>query len=242
MSITRTTSLITALLVFSAVSATASSIVVGSAIDSLNAKVSQQDLRPGSTILNGDSLRVGEGTALVGLDDGSRMTFGKNTTASFQKESSGVTAVLDHGIVNFYHPGDANLPVRLQTADVLVVPGSGFDTLADIAMTADTLIVMTREGSLRVEGGGRSVEVPKGKMITLHSQPARAPQISATTARPAFIHDLKIAAVAVIAAAALAIWINELAEDANDRAACRLFFQLHPPSPVRPVNCDSADD
>ena len=212
------------------------SIIVGSAISGSNARVGQQNLRPGSTILNGDSLRVSDGNALVGVGNGSRMTFGQNTIASFQRESNGITTVLDHGTVDFFHPATETSRVRLQIADVFVVPGSGFETTGQIAMTGDALVVMTTQGSLRVEGGGVSREIAQGKMITLHSQPAAAPQISATTARPAFIHDLMIAGIAAIGAVGLGLLINHLI-NTNAQTQCEALKQFNPPSFVLPPNC-----
>src|SRR5207244_12578972 len=68
---------------------TAGSMIAGSAIEGSNARLAQQELRPGATILNGDSLRVEDGTALVGLEDGSRITLGRNTIVSFEPGSHG---------------------------------------------------------------------------------------------------------------------------------------------------------
>jgi hypothetical protein len=102
------------------------------------------------------------------------MTFGKNTVASFQRESNGVTTVLDHGIVDLFHPANDVSLLRIQIADIDVVPGRGFETTGEISMVGDTLVVMTTKGSLRAENGRVSREIRQGKMITLHSRPARA--------------------------------------------------------------------
>ena len=86
MSLRRATRLAVTLLLSSAISgipSTESSIIVGSAITSVNASIAQRELKPGGTILNGDSLRVDDGTALVGLEDGSRITLGKDTIVLF---------------------------------------------------------------------------------------------------------------------------------------------------------------
>jgi hypothetical protein len=236
MSLGRATRLAVVLLLSSAISgipSTAGSIIVGSAIRSVNASIAQRALKTGTTILNGDSLRVDDGTALVGLEDGSRITLGKDTIVSFQTESRGVTTVVDHGTLDFLHPAKVDSVMRMQIADVYVVPGKGFETLGAIAMAGDTLVVMARQGSLRVEGGGRSVEVGEGKMITLHSQPARAPQISATTARPAFVHDVKVAGVTVIGAVALALLVNHLISSSN-KTNCQDLIKKINASPVIP--------
>jgi hypothetical protein len=138
--------------------------------------------------------------------------------------------------VDFFHPATDSSRVRLQIADVFVVPGSGFETTGQIAMTGDTLVVMTTQGSLRVEGGGVSREIAQGKMITLRSQPAAAQQISATTARPAFVHDLKIAGLAIIGAVGLALLVNHLI-NINAQTQCEALKEFNPPSFVLPANC-----
>ena len=217
---------------------TAGSIIVGSAIEGVNATLSRRELRAGATVLNGDRLQVQEGTALVGLEDGSRITLGKQTLVWFQKESRGVTTVVEQGTVDFLHPARKDSGMRLQMADVEVVPGKGFETLGEIAMSGDTLVVMTREGSLRVEGGGKSVEVGQGKMITLHSYPARAPQISATTARPAFVRDLKVGGVAVIGAVGLALLVTHLISNSNKDYCKDLVNRLNAsPAVPPPADC-----
>jgi len=220
----------------SVVPASGGSIIVGSAISGYNARIGQQDLRPGGTILSGDSLLVGNGNALVSIGNGSRMTFGQNTIASFQKESTGITAVLDRGTVDLFHPATDNARMRLQIADVYVVPSTSFETLGEVAMAGDTLVVMATQGSLRVEGAGVSREIPQGRMITLHSHPAAAPQISATTARPAFIHDLKLAGLAIIGGVGLALLINHLINN-NAQTECQALRQFNPPTSTLPANC-----
>jgi hypothetical protein len=212
---------------------TAGSMIVGSAINGSSATIAQKELRPGATILSGDSLRVEDGTALVGLADGSRITFGKDTAVSFQTEPRGVITVVDHGKLDFVHPAKVNSAMRLQISDVYVVPGSGFETLGEIAMSGDTLVVMNRKGSLRVEGAGRSVEVPEGMMMTLHSRPARAPQISATTARPALAYDIKVGGLAVIGAVGLALLTVHFINEANKNNCQDLVKKINA-SPVIP--------
>ena len=236
MSITRIARLTIVLLLsceISGLPSTAGSIIVGSVIEGLNATLDQQEVRPGATILNGDNLQVEDGRAVVGLQGGSRITLGKDTVVSFQKETHGVTAVVDHGMTDFFQPAKVNSPMRLQIVDVYVIPESGLASVGVIAMGGDTLIVSARAGSLRVEGGGRSIEVPEGKMLTLHSQPARAPQISGTTPRPTLARDLKIAAVTLIGAAGLALLVNHFISNASS-SSCRELVQQLNPSPVVP--------
>jgi hypothetical protein len=220
----------------SVVPASVGAMIVGSTISGSNATLGQQALRPGGTVFSGDSLQVADGNAIVGVGNGSRITFGQNTIASFRSQGNGVTTVLDRRTVDLFHPANDASQLRLQIADVNVVPNGGFETLGEIAMTGDTLVVMTTQGSLRVEGGGVSREIPQGRMITLHSYPAAAPQISATTARPAFIHDLKLAGIALIGAVGLALLINHLI-NTGAQTQCQALKQFNPPTSTLPPNC-----
>ena len=234
MAMRRTARLTIVFLLCSAISglpSTAGSMIVGSAIAGSHAMVAEREMRPGATILNGDRVQVADGTALVSLEDGSRMTLGSNTVLSFETQPRGVKGVLEKGTVDFFHPA-TDSPTRLEIADVEVVPGSGFETFGAIAMTGDTLIVVTSKGSLRIQGGGESVDVPEGKMITLHSHPARAPQISATTARPAFVHDIKVGTLAVAGAVLLALLIDHLITNANHNNCVSSIEKLSPSLPT----------
>jgi hypothetical protein len=214
----------------------AASMIVGSAIESVGARIDSHAVRAGRAILSGESLQVEDGSALISLNGGSRLDLGKNTTASFQREGEAITAVLDHGTLHFQHPSHDKTPLRIRAADISMVPEGGSETLATIAMTSDTLIVMTREGGVSLQGGGKSVRVPQGKMITLHSYPARAPQISASTARPAFEHDLEIAGLTIIGAVGMSLLIDDLINNANNNRCKNFIATLHP-SPSGVLKC-----
>jgi hypothetical protein len=152
----------------------AGSAVIGSVAGSINATVGGQTLMPNTAIFSGDSLQVKEGVAVVAVGNGSRMVFGRETSASFLRDASEVTVLLSEGNVSVFHPNDG-LALRVKAGDISVVPAKGFKTLGEVAMLNGSVIVTAKEGMLRVEGNGPAVEVAKGKTITLAAK-VRAPQ------------------------------------------------------------------
>ena len=152
----------------------AGSAVVGSVAGSMNATVGGQTLLPNTTLFSGDSLQVKDGVAVVALGSASRIVFGRDTVASFLRDSNEVTVLLGQGNVSVFHDV-GGMPVRMKIGDVSVVPVSGFKTLGEIAMLNGAIVVTAREGMLRVEGNGPAINVAKGKTITVMPE-ANAPQ------------------------------------------------------------------
>jgi len=158
-----------------AIPAFAGSAVVGSVAGSMNATVGGQTLLPNTALFSGDSLRVNDGVAVVAIGSSSRMVFGRNTVASFNRDSNEVTVLLGQGDVSVFHDADG-MPVRMKIGDVSVVPVSGFKTLGEVAMLNGAVVVTTKDGALRVDdGNGQVVNVAKGKTITVTPR-AKAPQ------------------------------------------------------------------
>jgi len=157
-----------------AVPAFAGSAVVGSVAGSTNATVGGQSLLPNTTLFSGDNLQVKDGVAVVALGSASRIVFGRDTVASFLRDSNEVTVLLSQGNVSVFHDA-TGMPVRMKIGDVSVVPVSGFKTLGEIAMLNGAAVVTAKEGMLRVEGNGQTVNVAKGKTITVVPA-ANAPQ------------------------------------------------------------------
>ncbi len=153
----------------------AGSAVVGSVAGTMNATVGGQTLLPNTTLFSGDSLQVKDGVAVVALGNASRMVFGRDTVASFLRDSDEVTVLLGQGNVSVFHDVSGT-PVRMKIGDVSVVPVSGFKTLGEVAMLNGTVIVTAKDGALRVdEGNGKVVNVAKGKTLTVTPQ-MKAPQ------------------------------------------------------------------
>jgi hypothetical protein len=152
----------------------AGSAVVGSVAGSMNATVGGQTLLPNTTLFSGDSLQVKDGVAVVALGSASRIVLGRDTVASFLRDSNEVTVLLGQGNVSVFH--DVNgMPVRMKIGDVSVVPASGFKTLGEVATLNGAIVVTAKEGMLRVENNGQTVNVAKGKTITVVPA-ANAPQ------------------------------------------------------------------
>jgi hypothetical protein len=152
----------------------AGSAVVGSVAGSMNATVGGQTLLPNTTLFSGDSLQVKDGVAVVALGSASRIVLGRDTVASFLRDSNEVTVLLGQGNVSVFHDV-GGMPVRMKIGDVSVVPVSGFKTLGEVAMLNGAIVVTAKEGTLRVEGNGPAVNVAKGKTITVVPE-ANAPQ------------------------------------------------------------------
>jgi len=159
----------------SAVPAFAGSAVVGSVAGSLNTSVGGQAVLPHTVIFSGDTLQVKDGAAVLALDNGNRVALGRDTVAAFMRNNDAVTIVLTEGNVSLFHPDGKNA-VKVQAGNVTVEPVPGFKTLGDVAMANGTVLVTAKDGSLRVNDNGRTIEVAKGKTIALTPKAARAPQ------------------------------------------------------------------
>jgi len=167
-----------------ALPAMAGSAVIGSVAGSKDATVGGQTLLPDTTLFSGDQLQVKDGVAVVAMERGSRMVFGRETVASFERQVGGVTVVLGQGNLSLYHPV-AGLGMRVKVGEVAVVPGAGYATLGEVALLGGTLVVTAQEGTLRIEGKGPAMEVTKGKTVTLKvggsAAPANPPAAGAPT-------------------------------------------------------------
>jgi hypothetical protein len=152
----------------------AGSAVIGSVAGSLNATVGGQALVPNSVIFSGDSLQVRDGAAVIALENGSRMAFGRETEASFLRGSSGVEVLLGRGDVSMYQ-SDGRMGLAVKAGEYQVRPATGYKTLGEVAMLNGLVTVTSKEGPLKVEGGGQTIEVAQGKTVTLGTKTARAP-------------------------------------------------------------------
>lgn len=204
--------------VLASVPALGGSAVVGSVAGSLNATVGGQAVLPHQAIFSGDSLQVKDGALVVATDTGSRMAFGRDTTATFQREARALTVVLSTGNVSLYHADD-RVGLRVLAGTVTVEPAPGYKTLGDVAMVNGAVLVTAKDGALRVNDGGRTVEVAKGKTITLTPKAARAPQTGGSQKLGGGSTALEVAAVGVGGAAmAFAIGAFNRSGDAKKNA------------------------
>jgi hypothetical protein len=153
----------------------AGSAVVGSVAGSLNATIGGQALIPNTVIFSGDSLQVKDGAAVIALENGNRMAFGRETEASFLRETDAVEVVLGHGDVSMYQ-ADQRTGLKVKAGEYEVAPAGSYKTLGEVAMLNGVVTVTSKEGTLKVAGAGRTVEVAQGKTLTLGTKAARAPQ------------------------------------------------------------------
>lgn len=154
-------------------SALAGSAVIGAVAGSTNATLGGQALLPNTTIFSGDSLQVSDGVAVVAIGNSSRMVFGRETHASFLRDTTGVTVELGQGNVSLYHPDDG-VALRVKVRDLSIVPAKGFKTLGEVAMIGGAIVITAKEGVLRLERNGSVKELAKGKTITLATKAAKA--------------------------------------------------------------------
>jgi len=155
------------------VPALAGSAVIGSVAGSMNATVGGQSLLPNTTIFSGDSLQVKDGVAVVAVGNNSRVIFGRDTVASFLRESNEVTVLLTQGNVSMLHPVDGTA-VRVKVGGLSITPSAGFKTLGEVAMLNGSLVVTAKEGALQVDGQGASKNVTKGQTIVIAPKTAQS--------------------------------------------------------------------
>lgn len=153
------------------VPAFAGSAVIGSVAGSMNATVGGQSLLPNTTIFSGDSLQVRDGVAVIAVGNNSRVIFGRDTVASFLRDTNEITVLLTQGNVSVIHPNDGT-PVRVKANGVSVTPAPGFKTLGEVAMLNGSVVVTAKDGTLQVDNHGMTKNVAKGQTIVLSPKTA----------------------------------------------------------------------
>jgi len=177
----------------------AASAIIGSVAGGTNATIGGQTLLPNTTLFSGDSLKVRDGAAVVALGMGSRMVFGRETVASFERGADEVTVELGQGNVVMYHP-EAGMAMRVKIGDVSVSAGKGYRTLGEVAMVNGVVVVTAKEGMLQVQGPERSVELTKGKTIEISPKSAGAPQPGQSGSTSSHMTQGEVVAIAGLAA------------------------------------------
>jgi hypothetical protein len=215
----RASLLLLVLAMVTSVPALAGSAVIGSVAGSLNATIGGQALVPNTTIFSGDSLAVKDGAAVVALGSGSRMVLGRETVASFLRESNEVTVLLSRGNVSMYQAED-RVGLRVKVGELTILPAKGYKTLGEVAMLNGAVVVTAKEGLLRVEGNGPAVEVVKGKTLTVTAKAARAPQGGAAGGASGASTALQVGGLAASGVSAVLSGVAiSRAGDAKDTAA-----------------------
>jgi len=155
------------------VPALAGSAVIGSVAGSMNATIGGQSLLPNTTIFSGDSLQVRDGVAVIAVGNNSRVIFGRDTVASFLRDTNEVTVLLSQGNVSMLHPNDGT-PVRVKAGEISITPAAGFKSLGEVAMLNGSVVVTAKEGSLQVEDHGATKNVAKGQTIVISPKTAQS--------------------------------------------------------------------
>jgi hypothetical protein len=132
----------------------AGSAVIGSVAGSRNATLSGQEAVANTTVFSGDSLQVRDGVAVVAMERGSRMVFGQETAASFERGGQGVTVLLGRGKVSLYQAAKG-AGLRVKAGEVTVAPAAGYRTLGEVAMLEGAVRVTAKQGALEVENQGQ---------------------------------------------------------------------------------------
>jgi len=153
------------------VPALAGSAVIGSVAGSMNATIGGQSLLPNTTIFSGDSLQVRDGVAVIAMGNNSRVIFGRDTVASFLRDSNEVTVLLNQGNVSMLYPNDGTA-VRVKAGTISVTPAAGFKTLGEVAMLNGSVVVTAKEGALQVDNNGATKNVSKGQTIVFSPKTA----------------------------------------------------------------------
>lgn len=154
------------LLLLAAAPAYAGPTMIGLVKGSTNASVGGQALLPDTALFSGDRLEVNDGVAVVALGGTSRMTFYRDTVASFLRDSGQVTVLLGQGAVCLFH-AESSATVRVKVGEISVVPVSAFETLGEVAAGNGVVTVNARDGRLLVVGNGQAIIVAKGETLTL---------------------------------------------------------------------------
>jgi len=144
----------------------AGSAVVGSVAGSMNATVGGQALLPNTTIFSGDSVQVRDGVAVLAVGNTGRMILGRDTVASFLRDSNAVTVVLSQGNVSVVHAADGTA-MQVKAGAVSVAPAKGFKTLGEVAMLNGSVVISAKEGALDVSDHGMTKKVAKGQTIVI---------------------------------------------------------------------------
>ena len=145
----------------------AGSEVVGSLIGSTDVTVDGLPALPSQTIFSGDRLQVSNGVAAVIMEGGGGIVLGHNTVASFVRDSNATTATLSEGRARIYCGYGYGPQLHLKSGAITISPALASKTLGEVVIRDQTLSVMTKEGSLRLEGSGERLDVPEGRAIRL---------------------------------------------------------------------------
>jgi hypothetical protein len=146
--------------------------VIGSAVASINASLGGQTLFLNSTIFSGDSLQVRDGIAVIAVGNNDRMIFGRDTVASFLRDSNEITVLLSQGNISMLQPNNGT-PLRVKAGEISITAVAGYKTLGEVAMVDGSVVITAKEGALQVEDHGATTNVAKGQTIVIAPKTAK---------------------------------------------------------------------
>jgi hypothetical protein len=76
------------------------------------------------------------------------VVFGRDTIASFLRDTNEVTVLLSQGNVSMLHP-NGGTPVRVKAGQISITPAAAFKTLGEVAMLNGSVVVTAKEGGKR---------------------------------------------------------------------------------------------
>ncbi len=154
----------------------AGSVVVGSVLGATEATMGPELVIPGSAVFSGDDLRIRNGVAVVTVGQGSRIVFGRDSLARFERESDSVTTILADGSISVFHPLGDKTDLHFRIGNVTITPARGYETLGEVVMNSNALVISASQGLLTVQANGTTTSVTKGHSMNLIPKASRAPQ------------------------------------------------------------------
>jgi hypothetical protein len=188
--------------------------VIGSAAGSTNASLGGHALLPNTTIFSGDSLQVADGVAVIAVGNNNRVIFGRDTAASFLRDSNEVTVLLSQGNLSMLHPNDGT-PLNVKAGEVSITPAAGLKTIGEIAMLNGSLVITAKEGALQVEDHGATKNVAKGETIVIAPKSAKGGAGGGTSAVPGAEAISPLGSASALAVEGAASAANAAASDAK---------------------------
>ena len=139
--------------------------VIGVVTQSSQASIGGSPALRGQTVFSGDSMRVGDGGAVIILGGTARVIVRRDTEVSFQREQDGGTvALLARGDLSFSNYGD-NPEIRVRTGNITIRPASHLRTQGIVTRRDGALEIAATFGSVRVEGVGQPMDLSEGKAV-----------------------------------------------------------------------------
>jgi hypothetical protein len=143
---------------------------VGVVTLSTNTSISGSQITIGQSIFSGDRLSVEDGAAEIALGHGSKIVLSPHTSASLERDKSGITAVLDRGGISLQQSSQGGVETRIRSGNVSVVPSSGVPTHAQVFLIAGELTIGAREGAVLVDRGGEEFTVAQDTAVRFVAQ------------------------------------------------------------------------